>query len=348
MALRTFFISSFIAGALPISAHAEDEQTALMVERATAFLSSLSDTQRSAVLFDFDDDGQRSNWTNFPDPIQINRGGIKTGSLDDAQSMALYEMLSAFLSEEGVRNVVLQLAADDAVAILDAEEDEGFFARLFGGGGGPNFGSDHYFVSFLGVPHISEPWMMQFGGHHLAINATVVGADVSFSPMLTGGEPLTFAYEGENVSLAGNETAAANVLLASLSDDQRAQAILSTTRIELLLGPEQDGTTAPYEGIAGSALSEDQKGLLVGLIDARLGMINEDDLAPLMEDIRANLDETFFGWWGPEDADAAYFRVTGPTVVIEYASEEDDLGGTNHAHNIYRDLTNDYGADILP
>lgn len=318
-----------------------------MVESANAFLESLSSTQKSAVLYDFNDDTQRSNWTNLPDPIRINRGGIKTGALDETQSVLLFQMLGAFLSEEGLQNVVLQLAADDAVAIIDAEE-EGFFGRLFGWDRGPNFGSDHYFVSFLGEPHISEPWMMQFGGHHLAINATVVGADVSFSPMLTGGEPLQFEYDGNAASLAGNEAAAADALLASLTDEQRAQAIISTSRTSLVLGPGQDGKTAPAEGIAGSGLTDYQKGLLIALIEARLGMINANDLAPKMEAIRSNLDETTFGWWGPDNARAAYFRITGPTVVIEYASREDDLGGTNHAHNIYRDLTNDYGAAILP
>lgn len=347
MKTKTLPLATLLVLGLTVPAAAQDQQTALMVERANAFLSTLDASQRAAVTYSFDDDTQRSNWTNFPDPIRIERGGIKTGSLNDDQSAALYEMLGAFLSEQGLQNVVQQLAADDAVALLDAEE-EGFFARIFGGGGGPNFGSDHYFVSFLGEPHLTEPWMMQFGGHHLAINATVVGADVSFSPMLTGGEPLDFDHNGEAISLAGREAAAADALLASLSDDQRAQAIVGASRAELALGPEQDGQTVAAEGILGRALSAEQRDLLVALIEARLGMINANDLAPKMDAIRANLDETAFGWWGPEDARAAYFRITGPTVVIEYAAEEDDLGGTNHAHNIYRDLTNDYGAAIIP
>jgi hypothetical protein len=39
----------------------------------------------------------------------------------------------------------------------------------------------------------------------------------------------------------------------------------------------------------------------------------------------------------------AYYRIQGPTVVIEYAPQP--LGGdpTMHIHTIYRDPTNDYG-----
>jgi hypothetical protein len=36
----------------------------------------------------------------------------------------------------------------------------------------------------------------------------------------------------------------------------------------------------------------------------------------------------------------AYFRVQGPTLVIEYAPQN----SLDHIHTIYRDPTNDYGA----
>jgi hypothetical protein len=74
-------------------------------------------------------------------------------------------------------------------------------------------------------------------------------------------------------------------------------------------------------------------------------MLNEDDLAATMAPIEATLDETAFGWWGPtEPLGAAYFRVTGPHVVIEFSPQSNDGDATNHAHNMYRDPTNDYGA----
>ena len=44
----------------------------------------------------------------------------------------------------------------------------------------------------------------------------------------------------------------------------------------------------------------------------------------------------------PPTGSAAYFRIQGPTLVIEYAPQ----GGVDHIHTIYRDPTNDYGAKI--
>jgi hypothetical protein len=58
-----------------------------------------------------------------------------------------------------------------------------------GGGGGPAFGRDEYFLAFLGAPSLTEPWMIQFGGHHLAINLTIVGKSNVLTPSLPPRSP---------------------------------------------------------------------------------------------------------------------------------------------------------------
>jgi Protein of unknown function (DUF3500) len=63
-----------------------------------------------------------------------------------------------------------------------------------------------------------------------------------------------------------------------------------------------------------------------------------------MAEIRTSLPETYFAWSGPTTTgSAAYFRIQGPTLVIEYAPQ----GNVDHIHTIYRDPTNDYGAKFL-
>jgi hypothetical protein len=47
-----------------------------------------------------------------------------------------------------------------------------------------------------------------------------------------------------------------------------------------------------------------------------------------------------FAWSGATTNGAAYFRIQGPTLVIEYAPQN----SVDHIHTIYRDPTNDYGA----
>jgi hypothetical protein len=62
-----------------------------------------------------------------------------------------------------------------------------------------------------------------------------------------------------------------------------------------------------------------------------------------MAELKANLNETWFAWSGPTTAGStAYFRIQGPTLLIEYSPQ----GNTEHIHTIYRDPTNDYGARL--
>lgn len=313
---------------------AADAQTLAIVAAAQGFLATLDAGQRAAAVFPFDDNTQRSNWSNFPDGA-VQRKGVMRGDLSPDQNAALDALLAQVLSAEGVRNVRLQLAGDDALGAAST-------------GGGPmpaNFGSAYYYASFLGEPASDAPWMFQFGGHHLAINATVFGPDLSFSPMLTGGEPLRVTLDGQAAYATEAETRAAEALLDSLDAAQKQAAIRSDQAINLLLGPGKFGTVLAPEGVKGSDLDAAQRALLLDLIRARLGFANADDAASMMAEVEAGLDDTWFGWWGPQGTPgAAYFRVTGPTLVLEYAPQDQDGDPTDHAHNMYRNPANDYGT----
>ncbi len=72
--------------------------------------------------------------------------------------------------------------------------------------------------------------------------------------------------------------------------------------------------------------------------------MNSDDYADKMQTVVAEIEDTHFGWWGQQDAlGAVYFRVTSPSLVLEYASQDGD-GTADHAHSMYRELDNDYGS----
>ena len=119
--------------------------------------------------------------------------------------------------------------------------------------------------------------------------------------------------------------------------------------IDLLLGPGEYGTAVTSEGIKGCDLTNDQRLLLLELIKTRLGFINDDDYAATMATVLAELDDTYFGWWGPQDRlGFAYFRVTGPSLVLEYAPQDDDDASLiTHVHSMYRNPKNDYGVTWL-
>ena len=60
---------------------------------------------------------------------------------------------------------------------------------------------------------------------------------------------------------------------------------------------------------------------------------------------KAGLDKMTFAWAGDiERGKKHYYRVQGPTFLIEYDNTQDDA---NHIHSIWRDFEGDFGRDLL-
>ena len=210
------------------------------------------------------------------------------------------------------------------------------------------FGRDLYYFSILGTPSEKSPWMLQFGGHHLAINVTIAGERGILTPSLTGAQPAMYTVNGTTIRPLGQESDKAFALMNALGDAQRKQAILPYRVADLVLGPGQDGKTIQPEGLKASAMSEPHKAMLLDLIAEWAGIVHESAAAARMAEIKAGLNDTWFAWSGPTTVapgrnGLAYYRIQGPNLVIEYAPQP--LGGdpTLHVHTIYRDPTNDYG-----
>jgi hypothetical protein len=326
-----------IASCAAHGAPTADAQSLKVVTAAEAFMATLSNAQKKMALFSFKDAAQRVRWSNLPVGA-VPRAGVRGGDLSTAQHAALMALLGAVLSPEGMRMVKEQMDADDVLG-GGSRGARG----LFGGrGGGGNFGSDNYYVAFLGAPSVTTPWTLQFGGHHLAINATVVGPNITLSPSLTGGQPTKYIKDGKAVYIVEREVRESFAMLNGLTTAQRGKAVISGQRIDLVLGPGHDGQVLQPEGLPGSAMTDAQKAQLLALIRARLDILNADDREVTLAAIRKDLNQTYFAWYGPTTADAAaYFRITGPTLVLEYAPQ--DSAGS-HVHSMYRDPTNEYGA----
>jgi hypothetical protein len=73
--------------------------------------------------------------------------------------------------------------------------------------------------------------------------------------------------------------------------------------------------------------------------------VHEAAAAARLAEIKTGLDNTWFAWSGPtQNGSPAYYRIQGPSLVIEYAPQAMGGDATQHIHTIYRDRTNDYGA----
>jgi hypothetical protein len=309
------------------------EPTQKIVGAANAFLATLDDSQRGKVSFDFNDAAQRIRWSNLPVSMAEHRG-LRLGDLNPAQRDAVMKLLSTALSPMGY---------DKVVGIVESDE----ILKQQSSSGAPPFGRDEYYISFMGKPSVTEPWMIQFGGHHLALNLTLAGEQGVLTPSLIAVQPAKFTLNDKTIRPMGRETDKALEIMKALTDEQRKAAMLGSQMRDLVLGPGHDGETIQPEGLKASTLDERQRKLLLELIAEWSGIIHAAAAAEKLTEIKANLADTWFAWSGPLEAGKAYFRIQGPTVIIEYAPQK--LGGdvTMHLHSMYRDPTNDYGRKLV-
>jgi hypothetical protein len=321
----------------------KDEKPAAPTPRAAAaaaaFLDSLDEKQRAKAVYDFDS-AKKSNWSNLPVTF-VPRNGVRMGDLTKEQRAKAMAVLAAVLSKEGYQKVVDIMDGDQKLA----EGGGGKGPKGKGGKGGPTFGTDEYYLAIFGKPSETAPWMVQFGGHHLGVNVTVVGKHFILTPTHTGAQPSLFQRDGKGVRPLGLENDTAFKLVNLLDEKQKAQAVIGERpQGELLLGPGRDGKTIEPKGVKGSALTAAQQATLMELIGAWVNMVEPDAAKARLAAIKEKIADTYFAWSGPtETGKAAYFRVQGPAVVIEYAPQ----GSTDHIHTVVRNLEDDYGAGEL-
>jgi hypothetical protein len=334
-----------------------DAQTKAIVGVASAFLETLGADQRDKVSFPFSiektakaamfkggKDGRmtfvgeqygKAVWSNYP-VSDVIRPGITLGSLTETQRDAAMRLLKALLSPQGYQKVLDIMGSDQALSE-----------------GGTQFssGTKFYTIGIFGTPSVSEPWMVQFGGHHLGLNIVIAKARGVMTPTLTGAQPAVYTNNGKTIRVLAQENDKAFALLDTLDEAQRKQAILNYQVSDLVLGPGHEGETIVPEGLKASEMNADQKALLLDLISQWAGIINPAYAKARMDEVSAGLDDTYFAWSGPTTHEpgkngSSYYRIQGPKVIIEFSPQS--VGGdlTMHVHTIYRDPSNDYGREL--
>ncbi len=365
---RRFCILAVLsATSLSLRAATPANETAKIVSAANAFLASLDAEQRRSVMYAFDDGQQRARWSNLPTGF-VPRGGVALKDMTPAQRAAAMNLVATALSKKGYEKVLQIMEGDEVLKKTDTGPGNDGNRPPRGNGprgdagpppgpppgrpGGAMFGKDLYYISFLGTPSEKTPWMLQFGGHHLALNVTIDGDQGILTPTLTGAQPALYSEGGKTVRPLGQESDKALALLYSLDDNQKKQAVLSYELADLVLGPGQDGKKIQPEGLRASAMNDKQRAMLLDVISEWAGIINDSAAAARMTQLKADIHETWFAWSGPTTGTmgkniTAYYRIQGPHLVIEYAPQT--LGGDPalHVHTMYRDPTNDYGRGMI-
>ena len=205
-----------------------------------------------------------------------------------------------------------------------------------------------YWFTIFGEPSDSAPWGWRFEGHHVSLNFLSTRGEVAVStPAFLGANPARVP-NGPRAGwrLLPAEEDLARRLLASLTPGERARALLSERApADILMGPGRRSTPEPA-GLPASELTAVQRETLMALVAEYARNARQEIAEARWKRIEAaGVGKIRFAWAGGDAVGSGhYYRVQGPTFVIEYDNTQDRA---NHVHSVWRDLPADGGADLL-
>jgi hypothetical protein len=308
-----------------------------MSDAAASFLKDLSAEQRSKATFKFEDD-TRFEFRFTP------RTGLRTGmplkEMSEAQRAKAHALLKTGLSVRGYTTATTIIELETVLrAIEPARTGANAIVR----------DPELYYVSIYGDPAGKSPWGWKFEGHHISVNFTVVDdKPVVFSPSFFGSNPAV-VKEGpkQGTRALREEEEAGRALMAAFSEAERAKAIFDVTAPrEMITSENREAKPLDPGPIAYSAMSPAQRRLLEKLMDVYLGRVSPELAKARVDAVqKAGMDKITFGWAGVMDVGGPhYYKVQGPTFLIEYDNTQNDA---NHIHSVWRDFNGDFGRDLL-
>lgn len=318
-------------------------------EAANALLALLTPEQRERVGYPLD----APEWRGWSNPeFVFFRNGLRLEDQSDEVVRAILAVVEASLSPEGYARA------------REAMDLNGYLGRLVDL---PTIMNNRsYWFSVFGTPSATEPWGWQLFGHHLALNFVRVGGRDVIAPIFIGAEPAL--SDGERPPLFDEREKTAIRLAESLSDEQRAQAVVYVSVLDSSMpegrlhpaderhvaGAFRDNRVVPYEGIRATELDEDQRALLRAIAEDFLLLLRPGQRELTLADFDAQLGDTWFSWYGATDGSQPfYFRIQSPVILAELDHHAgvwlgNRLPARFHVHTTLRlPNGNDYGKAYL-
>jgi hypothetical protein len=320
---------ALLPGVPSLLAHGPGQE---MADAANNILAALKPEQKAKAQFDFKSD-ERENWHFIPK----DRVGLAVKEMSGGQRALLNALLVSGFSARGIAKASTIMSLEEILAEIEGPK------RTF-----PR-DPELYYLSIFGNPGETNTWSWRVEGHHLSVNFTVVnGHEISGAPSFMGTNPAK-VKEGPRAGLRvlGTEEDLGRQLVLALSEEQRKTAIFTDKApADILTLNERKAHALEPVGVVYKDLPEDQQLLLRDLIREYASRLRPELAnADIGRIIRAGVETIRFGWAGSTEVGKPhYYRVQGPTFLIEYDNTQNNA---NHVHAVWRDLENDFGGDAL-
>ena len=323
------------------AALANPPQQGVPLNEAVAIASGLIASNQDApgqIQYALDDSEARRRWSNLPAAIYRQRNGVRLGDMTAADIDATLLLLRSLSDDAGFRRLIGILQAEAELAAGSSRAQ-----RL-------RWGADNYWLAFFGTPSMSEPWALQFNGHHLALNLAMNGDAQIASPLFIGIEP---AVLQSGMTPLDDAIRIGRWLISDMLEDaQREATRLASRSRDMRGGPGDDEPPPPVQPDAAGQVrtwSPEAQEALMETINLWLAQLPAEQQSLRRQEIRAGLDDTVFYWHGDVYAadGSLQYRIQGPSLLIEFSVQGDlgDDGG--HYHSVYRNLADDYGLGLL-
>jgi hypothetical protein len=296
--------------------------------KAADFLKSLSPELREKATATFDSK-ERENWHFVPK----SREGVPLKDLDERQKKAALDLLKSALSDQGSQKVETIMALEAVLAGIENNpkvRDAGL-----------------YTVMVFGTPGDPKGWGWRFEGHHISINMTMVDGKTAVTPTFLGANPAE-VKEGplKGTRALEAEEDCARMLASLLLESGKSVIFSEKPPAEILTGAERKVKQMEPVGVLQSDMTDGQKVFLRNLIGNYVDRYKENIASEVWKKIEAaGLENIRFGWAGGlKRGEAFYYRIQGPTFLIEAANSQNNA---NHMHTVWRDFDGDFGRDHL-
>ena len=164
-----------------------------------------------------------------------------------------------------------------------------------------------------------------------------------------GTNPAEVRVDGpkKGLRILGSMEDAARALMASFDDAQRSTAVYDKVApTDILTKNSPTFEAFPSTGVTAANLKPAQKDLLMKLIESYTVQMADDVAADRLAKIKqAGVEKVTFAWAGETEVGKKhYYRIQGPTFLVEYDNTQND---GNHVHSVWRDFRGDFGRDLL-
>lgn len=313
-----------------------------MTDSASVFLKTLDEEQLKTATMSYDDK-QRLDWHFIP---KAERKGLQIKHMKPAQRTAALALLENCLSKSGYGKAKLIMANEGLLLALEN-----------GRTGGPVRDTERFYYTVFGAPAENSKWGLSIEGHHMSLNFVVKNnAVVSSTPVFFATNPGVVMNESlagieKGTRILADEELLAFQFLGMLTDEQKAKAIIAEKAPkEIRAAGEAQPPQDAAEGLAVSDLNKEQVNVIRKLVEAYASWLPEDVATERMNAIRDNTPaKVHFAWAGAEKPGIGhYYRIQGPTFLIEFVNTQPDAAGNpaNHVHCVWRDIKGDFDLPI--